>query len=321
MEDGFSGIFDECGNNTTAALIPTAFFWLLFAVSMLTDMRRCRNGILILLLPGLIVGTGELALLAFLLDAGPAVGSMQLRPAAISLSVIYGALVFISFMLYSLFVNIRPHRRDYDYIIIHGCGLLDGSRVSRLLSERLDKAVQVYDECRAQGAGRAGRAECAGGSARGPVLVPSGGRGSDEAIPEAEAMRDYLIGKGVPGCDIMPEDSSVNTMENLLNSRRLIEADWSRRHGSGKGTGSPRIALVTSSYHVMRALSYAGEIGLSCGGIGAAAARYCRPDAFIREFAAVHKEKRQLMLFIVGWLIYLLSLLAAVVGAARAESF
>ena len=73
-------------------------------------------------------------------------------------------------------------------MIIHGSGLLDGSRVPKLLQDRLDKAIEVYQK-----------------DPTPPTLIPSGGQGEDESIPEAEAMRQYLVSKGLPERDIIPE--------------------------------------------------------------------------------------------------------------------
>lgn len=51
----------------------------------------------------------------------------------IIVTVIYGSLSFVIFMFYSLFLMIIPRNRDFDYVIIHGAGLLQGSRISKLL--------------------------------------------------------------------------------------------------------------------------------------------------------------------------------------------
>ena len=50
----------------------------------------------------------------------------------IIVTVIYGSLSFVIFMFYSLFLMIIPRNRDFDYVIIHGAGLLQGSRISKL---------------------------------------------------------------------------------------------------------------------------------------------------------------------------------------------
>ncbi len=202
----------------------------------------------------------------------------------ISLSVFYFSVSFLSFLFYSLFLEIIPRKRDFDYIIIHGAGLLKGNRISKLLSERLDKAIAVYQK-----------------DPTPPIMIPSGGKGSDESISEAEAMAEYLREHGIPEEQILMEDTSKNTMENLINSRELIEAR----------PGNHYTALVTSNYHVFRALRYCRAIGFSCTGIGAHVAAYYWPSALIREYVAIHSRGKQLILLLgIYFLLIVLPMLA-----------
>ena len=126
-----------------------------------------------------------------------------------------------------------------------------------------------------------------------PVIIPSGGQGPDEKISEAAAMKGYLLAHGIPEDRIIPEDRSATTKENLAFSKAIIDA----REG-GKKT-----ALVSSNYHVYRCLRLAREVGLTCTGIGADVALYFWPGALIREFIAIHAEKKHAVLFIAGWLL------------------
>ena len=195
--------------------------------------------------------------------------------AVFCVSVIYGSVSFLIFMIYTLFLQIIPRKKDFDYVIIHGAGLLDGSRVSKLLRDRLDKAVEVYRQDPSP-----------------PWLIPSGGQGPDETIPEAEAMKDYLLTQGIPEKDILPESKSTTTMENLLFSKRILDSREGRKY----------TALVTSNYHVYRALRCARDIGLQCTGIGSHVAFYYWPSALIREYIAIHAEKKHAILFLAGWI-------------------
>ena len=194
--------------------------------------------------------------------------------AAFSVTVIYGAVSFLMFMLYTLFLQLIPRKKDFDYVIIHGAGLLHGDQLSRLLRDRLDKAVQVYRR-----------------DPTPPKIIPSGGKGADEQISEAEAMKRYLIEQGIPEEDIILEDTSTTTLENLKNSKRILDGLEGRKY----------TALVTSNYHVYRALRYCRKIGLKCTGIGSRVAFYYWPSALIREFIAIHAEKKHAVLFVLGW--------------------
>ncbi len=201
-----------------------------------------------------------------------------------SVTVIYISMCFLVFMIYCVFLQIIPRKRDFDYVIIHGAGLLDGDRISKLLADRLDKAIEVYQK-----------------DPTPPIMIPSGGKGSDEKISEAEAMARYLIDKGIPPERIIKEDRSLTTFQNIKFSKRIIDAQ----------EGSKYTVLVTSNYHVYRALRYCRKNNLKCTGVGSHVALYYWPSALIREFIAVHSEKKHLITFIIGWVICMIPLIVS----------
>ncbi|MBQ1396632.1 MAG: YdcF family protein [Eubacterium sp.] len=201
----------------------------------------------------------------------------------ISVSVIYGSLAFLIFMFYVLFLQIVPIKRDFDYVIILGAGLVDGERIGKLLRDRLDKAIKVYRK-----------------DPTPPKMIPSGGQGGDEKLAEAAAMKAYLLENGIPEEDILTEDRSTNTLQNLQYSKEILDGLEGRKY----------TALVTSNYHVYRALRHAKKVGLVCTGIGGHVTFYYWPSALIREFIAIHTEKKHLLLFLGGWL----ACMAAVLG-------
>lgn len=196
----------------------------------------------------------------------------------LSISVIYLSVSFLIFMIYSLFLQIIPRKKDFDYLIIHGAGLIHGDQVSRLLGDRLDKAIDVYHK-----------------DPTPPMMIPSGGQGGDETVSEASAMAGYLREKDIPEEKIILEDRSTTTFENLKNSKAIIDAR----------EGSKYTALVTSNYHVYRALRYCRRVGMDCTGIGSKVAFYYWPSALIREFIAIHAEKKHLAYLIGGWILTL----------------
>ena len=106
---------------------------------------------------------------------------------------------------------------------------------------------------------------------------PAGGwdgkyKGKGEDIPEGEAMARYAINKGIDESKIIIEDKSTNTKENLLFSSKLMIKE------------SPRVGLVTTSYHVFRALILAKDLGIRCIGFGSVTKWYFTLNALIREF-------------------------------------
>ena len=248
-------------------------------IQMIRRESLCLTHVLSLIL-GIFVGIGEIATVVFVLGLS---GWIPIRGGdflimLVSATVFYFSFLVLSFVVYSVFIQIMPHRMDFDYVIIHGCGLADGERLTKLLSSRVDRAIEIYEKCRNK-----------------PVIIPSGGRGEDEKLSEAQAMKDYLLQHGVPEERIVPEDRSATTRENLLNSKGIIDSAGGRK----------KTALVSSSYHVYRCLRLARSIGLKCTGIGAHTAFYYWPSALIREFIAVFLTRRFLIWAIIGYLVFI----------------
>ena len=190
------------------------------------------------------------------------------------LSIVYVSASVMIFTIYIVLLQIIPWGKNYEYVIILGSGLIGGDRVPKLLGNRIDKAIEVYRKSKNR-----------------PKLIPSGGQGSDETISEAEAMKRYLIDKGIPEEDIILEDKSTSTYENLTNSKKIID---------GLG-GSRKVAIVSSNYHVYRALRYCRKTKFKCSGIGGRTALYYWPSALLREYIAVHAEKKHAVIFVIGW--------------------
>src|SRR5256885_16446595 len=145
-----------------------------------------------------------------------------------------------------------------------GAGLHEGGGVPPLLASRLERARRVYQTL-------AGRRKTS------PVLIVSGGQGSDERVSEAEAMARYLIGRGVPEDHVVREDQSRTTEENLTFSQAIME----------RSRPGYRCIIVTSNYHVFRAAIVARRLGVNGQVTGARTPGYYWPTAMLREFAAV----------------------------------
>ncbi|MBF0900645.1 MAG: YdcF family protein [Atopobium sp.] len=205
---------------------------------------------------------------------------------------------FMALLFYSWVYRLLPRRRQYDCIIIHGAGL-DGPRPTPLLAGRIDKALELWNKQHQHG-----------------KFVVSGGQGADEVVSEAQAMRDYLLEKGVPGDAILMEDKSTTTWENLRYSLAIINADratgvdatssaavassgdvtttasdasTSDASGTVASNGDFTTAVVTSDFHVFRCAEYAHNLGIKADGIGSHTKGWYWPTAFIREFIAITK--------------------------------
>jgi uncharacterized SAM-binding protein YcdF (DUF218 family) len=209
----------------------------------------------------LLAGLGILAVIGLTVAAASArIGELSLTTGITLMLFGYVSFLFISFVLYAFIYGHLHVRRNADYVIVLGSGLRSGGEVPPLLANRLDRGRAVYESVARRG--------------RDPMMIVSGGKGSDEQVSEAAAMADYLIAEGFPDDHIIREDQSRTTEENLVNSKTLMP------------DGSSCI-VVTSSFHVFRAAMIARRAGINGQVTGARTAGYYRPSATIREFAAV----------------------------------
>lgn len=151
---------------------------------------------------------------------------------------------------------------DEDAVIVLGCGI-KGERIGASLEERLDTAVAYHK-----------RNSTA-------LIVVSGGRGKREDITEAEAMRRYLVSKGVPERLIIKEERSTSTAENFSYSKRLLD-----EHFRAEEYG---VAYITNNYHIYRAGVAARSAGLSPTHLGAKTPWYLVIPSTFRECMATVK--------------------------------
>ena len=166
--------------------------------------------------------------------------------------------------------------KDKDYLIVLGCAIRRDGTPTPLLRGRLERALRF---ARAQEA-QTGRA---------PIFVLSGGQGADETVSEAECMRRWLAEQGVPAEQMLLEDRSTDTAENMAFSKELIFAR----------DPQARVAFSTNKFHVFRSGIKARRVKLRAVGMGCKSKWYFWPNAAVREFIGLltqHKGKQLLIL-------------------------
>lgn len=149
---------------------------------------------------------------------------------------------------------------NLDYIIVLGAQVReDGPSV--VLRYRLDTAISYLNEN------------------PNTICIVSGGQGFNEPFSEAEGMADYLIENGIEKSRILLEDESTNTLENIRNSKALMESSYN-------GVG-----IVTNNFHVFRAVQLAKAQGLEnvCG-IAADSSKIYLPNNVLRECCGILKD-------------------------------
>ena len=156
-----------------------------------------------------------------------------------------------------------------DYCLILGCYVNPDGTPGGILKARIDRAIELSDrEAHETG--------------RNLIFIPSGGKGTDEPVSEAAAMAKYLAGKSIPPENILLEDRSKTTFENMKYSKSLI----SKTTGHKKVDGHS-LAFATTDFHLFRSGVIATSLGLEgIEGIGSRSSWYFYPNALIREFAA-----------------------------------
>lgn len=167
------------------------------------------------------------ALIPWLTGTRP--GKALLALAAVGGAVYAAMLVFVAVSGYA-----NAASGQEPALVVLGAGLR-GDRPSLVLRYRLDAA---YDF-----------------AVRHPnlLVVTTGGQGRDELLPEGEAMRRYLIEKGLDPARVVAEMKSTSTEENFAFAREILLE-------RGVDPAAP-VAYVTNAFHCYRAGCYARLVG------------------------------------------------------------
>lgn len=142
--------------------------------------------------------------------------------------------------------------QDYDAVIVLGAQVLLSGEPNTQLQWRLDAALEAWQ-------------------ARQVPIVVCGAQGKDEPVPEAQAMRDYLAERGVPEEMIRMDPDSFNTNQNLRNAGEILKTL----------PGIRKVVIVTSDYHVPRAMALAEDMGFEAAGLGSP----CKPEYWVKNHA------------------------------------
>ena len=113
---------------------------------------------------------------------------------------------------------------DPQVMVILGCQVKPWGP-SILLQDRLDKALDYLEDHPDL------------------TIVVSGGQGPDEHISEAQCMYDYLTEHGVDGDQILMEDQSSNTWENIQYTQALLKE---------RGIDAGELVVVSNGFHLTR---------------------------------------------------------------------
>ena len=150
--------------------------------------------------------------------------------------ILAGVLVFGALFGAVLYGSYDHVQGDPQVMVILGCQVKPWGP-SILLQDRLDKALDYLEDHPDL------------------TIVVSGGQGPDEHISEAQCMYDYLTEHGVDGAQILLEDQSHNTVENLRYTVDLLTEEGY--------DPTADVVVVSNGFHLTRVRMLWSRV---CGG-------------------------------------------------------
>ena len=130
---------------------------------------------------------------------------------------------------------------DADCIMVLGASVYSGGKPSPMLRDRLDTAIELYQEGVA------------------PKLLLTGDSGQIE-YNEVGPMRKYCVDRGVDPEDIFCDYAGFSTYESIYRSSYIFRVE--------------KMVVVTQKYHLYRALYGCKKMGIEAVGAAADQERY-----------------------------------------------
>lgn len=141
---------------------------------------------------------------------------------------------------------------NVDCIVVLGCLVRDDGSLSTMLSDRLNRGIDLYFK----------------GAA--PKILMSGDHGQAN-YDEVNAMKKYAIESGVPSEDVFMDHAGFSTYESIYRAKEIFGAD--------------KIIIVTQEYHLYRALYIADKLGIEAYGVSSDYREYTGQS--IRDFREI----------------------------------
>jgi len=145
-------------------------------------------------------------------------------------------IVMVLFMLYTSVTIYTYGNRSSDVnadaAVVLGAAVW-GNQVSPVFRERINHAINLYHQGRIK------------------KLIFTGGQGNRNEPTEAVAARDYALQNGIPLNDVLIEQQSHTTYENMVYAKQLAD-----QHGLKK------LLIVSDPLHMKRAIAMARDVGM-----------------------------------------------------------
>lgn len=143
-------------------------------------------------------------------------------------------------------------------VVVLGCQVKEEG-ASEMLSRRLDKAYEILSEN------------------ENVYCIVSGGKGENEPVTESSVMKEYLEEKGIDAGRILEENQSLNTYENLVYSKKIIQENGL----------DEKMLIVTDGFHQLRAKILASKQGIKTAGRSSRTPFYLAFTYWVREWFGI----------------------------------
>jgi len=146
-----------------------------------------------------------------------------------------------------------------DAVLILGAYVFPDGNLSDMLRDRVTVGYELYNNGKV------------------PKIIVSGDHGRKD-YDEVNAMKSFIISRGVAGQDIFMDHAGFSTYESMYRAREIFQVK--------------KVIIVTQEYHLLRAVFIARELGLEAYGVMADKHDYGQVMAVygIREMAARNKD-------------------------------
>ena len=122
-------------------------------------------------------------------------------------------------------VDISNLKNNYEMGLILGCGVKKNGEPSKMLKDRLDKGIELYNEGYITS------------------IIVSGTH--KEGYSEVEVMEDYLINKGINKKDIIRDELGDSTKDSINNYYKTYKRK--------------KVVIISQKYHLYRAIYLANK--------------------------------------------------------------
>lgn len=177
------------------------------------------------------------------------------------LVVVLGFALWIGFhSAWTVLAGVNAQPRPADVAVVLGTRVERSGTPSLRLRERLDRAIELFQSGIVNN------------------IIVSGGLGR-EGHEEADVMRDYLLGRGIPAEKIFVDRNGYDTYETARSTKAIMDAHAFKS-----------VVVVSHYYHLPRAVVTFGRFGIHEVSAAAVIIPPMWRDSWsvLREFAAFY---------------------------------